>query len=157
MWRFIRRKELGCVKKSPRLTNVARITVCTVKLVKVRKNGQQKTSNLFCNIAAKRVEKRCCAFYHPSSNLLTTWFVARQVLCGWYNVQHRYSTRFAEMLQNKLHVFCCAVFRTLSYARAEPLRERVFHVEEIPYIENKFDVREFKSCTYMANVKNFSK
>ena len=24
-----------------------------------------KTCNLFCNIAAKRVEKRCCAFYHP--------------------------------------------------------------------------------------------
>ena len=23
----------------------------------------------------------CCAFYHPCSNLLTTWFVARQVLC----------------------------------------------------------------------------
>ena len=72
-------------------------------------------------------------------------------------MQHRYSTRLAEMLQNKLHVFCCAVFLTLSYARAEPLRERDFHVEEIPYIENKFDVREFKSFTYTVNVKNFSK
>ena len=72
-------------------------------------------------------------------------------------MQHRHSTRFAEMLQNKLHVFCCAVFRTLSYARAEPLRERVFHVEEIPYVENKFDVREFKSFKYTANVNNFSK
>ena len=68
-------------------------------------------------------------------------------------MQNRYSTRFAEMSQNKLHVFCCAVFRTLSYARAEPLRERVFHVEEIPYIENKFDVREFKSFTQTANVR----
>ena len=96
VWRFIRRKELGCVKISPRLTNVARITVCTVKLVKLRKNGQQKTCILFCNIAAKRVEKRSCAYYHPGSNLLTTWFVARQVLCGWYNVQHRYSTRFCK-------------------------------------------------------------
>ena len=28
--------------------------------LKVRKNGQQKTCNLFCNIAAKRVEQRCC-------------------------------------------------------------------------------------------------
>ena len=62
-------------------------------------------------------------------------------------MQHHYLTRLAEMLQNKFHVFCRAVFRTLSYARAEPLRERVFHVEEIPYIENKFDVREFKSFT----------
>ena len=31
-----------------------------------------KTCNLFCNIAAKRVEKECCAFYHPHSNLLAT-------------------------------------------------------------------------------------
>ena len=68
-------------------------------------------------------------------------------------MQHLYSTRFAEILQNKSHVFCCAAFRTLSYARAEPVRERVFHVEEIPYIENKFDVREFKSFTYTANVR----
>ena len=51
------------------------------------------------------------------------------------------------MLQNKLHVCCCAFFRTLRYARAEPLRERVFHVEQTPYIENKFDVREFKNFT----------
>ena len=67
------------------------------------------------------------------------------------------------MLQNKLHVFCCPFFRTLSYARAQPLRNRVFHVEEIPRIENKFDVREFKSFRYTANgkrqieVENFSK
>ena len=30
--------------------------------LKVRKNGQQKTCNLFCNVAAKLVEQRCCAF-----------------------------------------------------------------------------------------------
>ena len=35
-------------------------------LLQVRKNGQQKTCNLSCNIAAKRVEKRCWAFYHSS-------------------------------------------------------------------------------------------
>ena len=40
--------------------------------LKVRKNGQQKTCNLFCNVAAKRVEKRCYAIYHPCLNLLTT-------------------------------------------------------------------------------------
>ena len=28
-----------------------------------------KTCSLFCSIAAKRVEKRFCAFYHPRSNL----------------------------------------------------------------------------------------
>ena len=34
-----------------------------VTSLKVRKNGQQKTYNLFCNIAAKGDERRCCAFY----------------------------------------------------------------------------------------------
>ena len=33
--------------------------------IKVSKNGQQKTCNLFCNIAAKRVELRCWAFQLP--------------------------------------------------------------------------------------------
>ena len=28
-----------------------------------------KTCNLFCNIAAEHVEKQCCVFYHPCSNL----------------------------------------------------------------------------------------
>ena len=31
---------------------------------------------------------------------------------GWLNAQHRYSTRFAVVLQNKLHAFCCPFFRT---------------------------------------------
>ena len=40
--------------------------LCPPLAVKVRKNGQQKTytCNLSCNIAAKRIEWRCCAFYH---------------------------------------------------------------------------------------------
>ena len=28
-----------------------------------------KTCNSLCNIGAKQVEKRCCEFYHPRSNL----------------------------------------------------------------------------------------
>ena len=40
--------------------------------LKVRKNGQQKTCNLICNIAAKRVAKRHCAFYHPDQTCLAT-------------------------------------------------------------------------------------
>ena len=79
-------------------------------LLKVRKNGQQKTCATCFATFCKRVEKRYCASYHPCSNLLTTWSVARQVLCGWYNAQHRDSTRFAAML----HVFCCPFFRTFS-------------------------------------------
>ena len=41
-------------------------------MLKVRKNGQQKTRNLSCNIAVKRVEQRCCAFYHPHQTCLAT-------------------------------------------------------------------------------------
>ena len=40
--------------------------------LKVRKNGQQKTCNLSCNIAAKRVVQRCCAFYHQHKTCLAT-------------------------------------------------------------------------------------
>ena len=45
------------MKMSPRLANVARITACTVKLVKVQKNGKQKTCNLFCSNVAKQVAR----------------------------------------------------------------------------------------------------
>ena len=38
--------------------------------LKLRKNGQQKTCNLSCNIAAKRVVQRCCAFYHQHKTCL---------------------------------------------------------------------------------------
>ena len=68
-------------------------------------------------IAAKWVEQQCCAFYHPCSNLLTTWFIARQVWCGWWNAQHRYSTRFEAMMRDKLRIFCCPFFCTLRLFR----------------------------------------
>ena len=85
--------------------------------VPIRSNGQ-KRCNLFCNIAAKQaVEKRWCTFYQPCSNLWTTWFVAREVWCGLQNAQHRYSTRFAAMMQDTLDVFCCPFFRTFKANR----------------------------------------
>ena len=40
--------------------------------LKAPEKRETKTCNVFCNIAAKRVEKRCGAFYHHLSNLLTT-------------------------------------------------------------------------------------
>ena len=36
---------------------------------------------------------------------------------GWWNAQHRYSTRFAAMMQDKLQVFCCPFFHTLRLFR----------------------------------------
>ena len=55
-------------------------------------------------------------------------------------------------LTNVARITAC-IIKLVSYARGESLRERVFHVEEIPYIENKFDVREFKSFKYTVNGK----
>ena len=55
-------------------------------------------------------------------------------------------------LTNVARITACTI-KLVSYARGESLRERVFHVEEIPYIENKFDVREFKSFKYTVNGK----
>ena len=98
--------------------------------LKVRKNGQQKTSNLFCNIAATRVQYRCFAFYHPCSNLLTSWFVAREVWCGWKNAQHRYSTRFTAKSQNKLPVSCCSFCPTFTI-------ELSLNISSLSLLDNK--------------------
>ena len=53
--------------------------------LKLRKNGQQRAT-CFATLQEKQLEKRCCAFYHPRSKLLTTWFVARHVLRGSRNI-----------------------------------------------------------------------
>ena len=78
---------------------------------KVRKNGQQKACNLFCNIVTKRVAKRCSASYNPHQTCLATNQVVNRFERRWQNAQHRSSTRFAAMLPNKLHVFCCPFYR----------------------------------------------
>ena len=35
----------------------------------LRDKATVKKKNLFYNIAGKKLEKQCCEFYHPSSNL----------------------------------------------------------------------------------------
>ena len=67
--------------------------------------------------ATKRVEYRCCAFYHPHKTCLATNQVVNRFEHGCKNAQYRYSTRFAAMLQNKLYVFCCPLFRTRSFMK----------------------------------------
>ena len=74
------------------------------------KTGNKNNVQLACNIAAKRIEEWCCALKHSRSHLLKTWFIARQVWGRWENAQHGYLTRFAEMLQDNLHVFCCLFY-----------------------------------------------
>ena len=49
---------------------------------KVRKNGQQNTCNLSCNIAAARIEL-CCAFYNPHQTCLATNQVVNRFELGW--------------------------------------------------------------------------
>ena len=70
--------------------------------LRYQKTGNKKRATCFSTLLQV---KKNFAFYHQCSNLLTTWFVARQVLYVWYKAQHRYSTRFA--------VFC-PFFRTVS-------------------------------------------
>ena len=79
----VQRLQLVLISRTKDINLPRNMRLKPVASLKVRKNGQQKACNLYCNIAAKRDERRCCAFYHPRSNLLTTWFVARQVWCGW--------------------------------------------------------------------------
>ena len=55
------------------------VSVC-VPLAFIKSTGNRATitCNLFSNITAKRVKKRCCAFYHPHSTCLET----NQVVTG---------------------------------------------------------------------------
>lgn len=61
-----------------------------------------KTCDLFCDIAAKEVEKRCCPLYHPRIKPVNNWLVPSS-----------YSAHFSAMLQDNFHFFCCSFFRTL--------------------------------------------
>ena len=59
-------------------------------------------------------------------------------------------------LTNVARITACTI-KLVSYARAESLRERVFHVEEIPYIEcreNEFDVRELTRASSIRQTAN---
>ena len=85
-----------------------------IKELKASVKRATKTCNLFCNIAAKRIEKRCCPFYHPCSNLLTTDLLQDRFDVGGKTRNIAIQPRFAAMLQDKLHVFCCLFFRALS-------------------------------------------
>ena len=60
-------------------------------------------------------------------------------------------------LTNAARIASCIVL-LISYARAKPLREKVFHVEEVSYTEcreNRFDVREFLN-SLTTNLKRAS-
>ena len=75
------------------------------------KTGNKKSATCFATLLQNELNGDVARF---TTNVQTCiLFIARQVLFGWQNAQHRYSTRFAAMLQNKLHVFSYPVFRHL--------------------------------------------
>ena len=60
--------------------------------------------NLICNIAAKRVEQRCCAFYHPQENTLQPyllWMVKRAT--SLFN-------SFCGIVAKQVALFCCSFY-----------------------------------------------
>ena len=58
----------------------------------------KKTFNLFYIIAAKRVEKRCRAFYHSHQTCEQHYLLQDRFDVAGKNAQHRHSTRFVAML-----------------------------------------------------------
>ena len=73
----------------------------TKSTLKVRKNGQQKTYNLFCNIAANELNIDVARYKTCLAKIRL--FTGLNMDGKTRNI--RYSTRLAAMLQNKLHVF----------------------------------------------------
>ena len=69
--------------------------------------GRLKTCNDVARISSPTSVK-------PVNNLIC-W---KTGFNGWWNAQQRYSTRFAAMWQDKLHVSCCPFVRPLKGARA---------------------------------------
>ena len=67
------------------------------------------TYNLFCDIAAKKVEGRCCTFYQPRKKPCNLILLRDRFERQWKGAQLRYSTRFAVMLEKRLHDVCWAI------------------------------------------------
>ena len=67
------------------------------------------TCNLFCDIAAKQVEQRCCTFYQPRKKPCNLILLRDRFERQWKGTQLRYSNRFAVMLEKRLHVVCWAI------------------------------------------------
>ena len=72
-----------------------------------------KACNLLCNITAKRVGKGCCAFYHPRTSKPVSQQIRFHLRVVKRTTLHSFPTRFADVWQNKLHVFCCPFYLTI--------------------------------------------
>ena len=68
------------------------------------KTGNKNCASCFATLLQNELKSGCCAFYHPRSNLLTTWFVAWQV---WMWVVKRVILLF--------HSFCSNVAKQVAW------------------------------------------
>ena len=66
-----------------------------------------ESCNLFCNIAAKRVENRCWAFYHPHQTYFATNQVFNRFERGWLGKKRKiaFQLNLQQCCTNRLHVF----------------------------------------------------
>ena len=91
-----------------------------VSKASVKRATQTRTCNLFRNIAAKRVEKRCCEFYQPRSNLFCNKSGCCKLREYWLDEitrESRHRRKLCHLLQNRslswagktrnMYRFCC--------------------------------------------------
>ena len=76
-------KPLPSPKAATTKNNIVPNIIKNELSLKVWKNGQQKTLQLVLQHCCKTSWIAMSRILPPTSNLLTTWFVARQVWCGW--------------------------------------------------------------------------
>ena len=72
------------------------------------KTGSKKRATCFATLLQNELNSDLARSTTQFRTRLATNQVARFVFVGGKKAQHRYSTSFAAMLQNKLHVFCCS-------------------------------------------------
>ena len=99
-----------------------------------------KTCNLFCNIASKRVEKRCCGHYHllfrPVNNLIWNKM-------GLIWVLKRATTRLVlqQCCKTSCMFFWCPFFSTFSSVR---LIRKVLNVYCLAFNFKSYVINQFK-------------
>ena len=89
------------------------------------KRGSKKRALCFSTLLQNELNSHVARFRTHFRTCLATNKVARFVFEGGKKGQHRCTTPFAAMLQNKLHVFCCPFYRTLTRLTIGHLHEEV--------------------------------
>ena len=91
---------------------------------KVRKNGQQRTCNLSCDIATTS----WIAILHvlpPTKNRLFFNRFERE----WWNARHRFSKSFSSNVAKQVARFCCPFYRSLQVTIFPYVRSKCYNVD----------------------------